>query len=132
MQKARLLLLDVIDRTGFKEIECEDLQDYYNALKCDCFDIAYRRIGPEDRYYDIFVDDCGLFADDPIVSALDDHFKPALVGNLIFAKHDVQGNTVGLTDEDIAYIKRSSMAIVNFDEETEKINPWTVVANVRY
>lgn len=93
---ARLLCFD-----GFnlKHVECNGLNDYYRHLECDCFDIAQRKIG--DKYYDIFVDDIGLFKDDPRVTALTEDGEPMLVGNLIFANHDNQGNTTSLTDEDI-------------------------------
>lgn len=130
MAKSRLLLLDVIDSEGFKEIECDGLQDYYDALKCDCFDIANRRIGDEDRRFDIFVDDCGLFVDSPIVSAIDSNLKPALVGNLIFAHHDAEGNTTGLSDDDIEYIKMNSIGIVDFD--AEPMRSWIAVGKVDY
>lgn len=105
---ARLLLLDAFTKDFndvVREIECNDLDDYYKYLKCDCFDIANRKIG-DDRY-DIFVDDCGLFVNHPIVSAIeDDTFYPMLVGNLIFAKHNAAGETISLTDEDMNNIKK--------------------------
>ncbi|HCJ37841.1 MAG TPA: hypothetical protein DHV37_05890 [Erysipelotrichaceae bacterium] len=105
---ARLLLLR-IDTTDFpeivKEVECNDLDDYYKYLNCGCFDIATRKIG--DKYYDIFVDDEGLFKDNPIMSMANiDNGEPMLVGNLIFANHDDEGNTTSLSDEDMNNIKR--------------------------
>lgn len=127
-KKARLLLLDVIGETGFNEIMCGDLQDYYDALKCNCFDIATRKVG--DKVFDIFVDDIGLFAEEPIVSAIDSNMKPALVGNLIFANHDREGNTTSLTDDDIKHIEKHALTMINYDADPIKV--WTAVQQVDY
>jgi len=111
---ARLLLVDVFDNQ-VKEVECNELDNYYKHLRCNCFDIAYRKVGG--RYFDIFVDDIGLFAEHPIVSAMDSAGNPMLVGNLIFANHDAEGNTTSLSDEDISIIKEHLMNVVDFDAE---------------
>lgn len=99
---ARLLLLDVFDNE-VKEVECDDLDDYYKYLRCDCFDITQRKI--DGKYFDIFCDDNGTFVEHPIVSALDSTNDPMLVGNLIFANADAEGNTTSLSDDDVAWIK---------------------------
>lgn len=129
---ARLLVLDVVDNEGFYEKECDDLQDYYDALKCDCFDIATRQIveidGESGKVFDIFCDDNGLFAENPIPSALDDNMQVALVGNLIFANHDNMGNTTSLSDEDIDFIKRNAISIY----DALRLKGWTAVINVCY
>jgi len=129
MGKARLLVFDVIGGTGFSEIECSKLDDYYKALKCDCFDVAYRKVGGEDgKYFDIFVDDIGLFVDNPIPSAFSSDSGVMLVGNLIFANHDSHGNTTSLSDEDIMLIRNSTSTAI--DPETGKA--WTVCFPVDY
>lgn len=120
MQKARVLVLDVIDGNGLYEAECSCLDDYYEHLKCECFDIATRKIG--DKYFDIFVDDVGLFAENPIPSVIDENMNPMLVGNCVFANHDREGNTTSLSDEDIAVIK-SAASTVGYSA----FNMWTAV-----
>ena len=118
----RVLVLDV-EKGEIREVEIsENIETIYRELGCDTFDIANRKIG--DRRFDIFCDDNGLFRDKPIVSAINaDHFSPMLVGNLLFANHDSEGRTVGLSDEDVAVI-RSNMAMV---VSSERENPWMVV-----
>ena len=98
---ARLLLIDV-ENDDVREIECSALDDYYENLGCDCFDIAYRAVG--DRAFDIFCDDEGLLKNDSILSAVTSDGEPVLVGNLIFANHYREGNTTSLSDDDIAII----------------------------
>ena len=111
---ARLLCLDVIGGKGLHEVECNKLQDYYDALKCDCFDIAGRVI--DGKQFDVYCDDIGLFAENPIPSAFDIVTeKPNLVGNLIFANHDSEGNTTSLTDEDMRRIE-GRIGIVTRDD----------------
>ena len=106
---ARLLVLDVIDGKGLYEAECNELDDYYRHLKCDCFDVATRKIG--DRYFDMFVDDEGLFKDPAIPSVFDSDMNPMLVGNVVFANHDEYGETTSLSDDDIRIIKESMVTI---------------------
>ena len=115
MNKARVLVLDVIGGKGFYEAECECLNDYYEHLKCETFDIATRKIG--NKYFDIFVDDVGLFAENPIPSVVDTSLTPMLVGNCIFANHDLEGNTTSLSDDDIAVIKNEVVNIYIIDEK---------------
>lgn len=117
----RVLVLDVENNTT-REVEIsDDITTIYRELGCDVFDIANRKIG--DRRFDIFCDDIGLFRDEPIVSAINaDDFSPMLVGNLLFANHDSEGRTVGLTDEDVAMI-RSNIAMV---VSSKRGDPWMV------
>lgn len=111
---ARLLLFD---GSEFREVECDGLDDYYRYLECDCFDIANRSV--RGVRYDIFVDDIGLFAEDPKITACDPEGRRMLVGNLIFANHDSEGNTTSLTDEDVERIK--SAAVVGFTPSGEVV-----------
>ena len=65
----------------------------------------------ENQGVDIFVDDEGLLKADPITTLLITEKKnpmkvlTSLVGNLIFVSHDDEGNTLGLTDEQIEFIQ---------------------------
>ena len=100
---AKLLALN--PAKGFHKCECKDLDDFYRELECGVFDIATRKIGG--KYFDIFCDDIGLFKDNNPVSAVDKDLKPMLVGNLIFANHDDQGNTTSLDEDDMIKILSS-------------------------
>lgn len=110
---ARLLMLDV-SRNELRETECNDLDDFYRDLGADPFDIARRKIGG--KMYDIFVDDMGLFKENPIVSAVSKSAEPMLVGNLIFANHDSEGNTTDLSMQDIARICSNMVRIASKDK----------------
>ena len=65
----------------------------------------------EKQGVDIFADDEGLLKADPITTLLITEKKNPmkvltyLVGNLIFVSHDDEGNTLGLTDEQIEFIQ---------------------------
>ena len=112
---ARVLVLDVLDGKGLYEADCTELDDYYKHLKCSTFDVARRKIG--DRYFDLFVDDIGLFSDDPIVSVYDEHMNPMLVGNVIIANHDSMGETTSLSNEDIKMINENVICAMYLDNE---------------
>ena len=65
----------------------------------------------EDHGIDIFADDEGLLKADPkttlIITDKKNRMKvlTCLVGNLIFVSHDDEGNTLGLTGSQVAFIK---------------------------
>ena len=65
----------------------------------------------ENHGVDIFADDEGLLKPNPkttlIITDKKNRMKvlTCLVGNLIFVSHDDEGNTLGLTDEQKAFIK---------------------------
>ncbi len=65
----------------------------------------------ENQSVDIFADDEGLLKANPkttlIITDKKNRMKVlmCLVGNLIFVSHDDEGNTLGLTDEQVEFIK---------------------------
>lgn len=108
---ARLLLLDVLRDDETYVSEYNKLQDFYDDLETDVLDITRLTIGG--KTFDVFVDDIGLFRENKVISAISvDPVKgfikvtPLLVGNLIFANHDAEGNTTDLSDDDIQLIKK--------------------------
>ena len=118
---ARVLVFDTEGEVNhFKLAECNELSDFYENLHCDTFDIANRDVGG--KRFDIFVDDIGLFRENPRVSAIrlvGDDIEPMLVGNLVFANHNAQGETTSLSDDDINLIIQSSVAVMRFDGKVE-------------
>lgn len=80
-----------------------ELQEYYDLIGCDYIDIVTRKIG--DTYFDIICDDEGLLKDNPRITAVDTEGNPMLVGNLIFSHTNEEGETVGITDEEIKMIR---------------------------
>lgn len=82
----------------------DDLDVFYELIGCRCIDIVHRKIG--NKYFDVICDDEGLFKDEVIVSAVDTQFRQMLVGNLIIATGDNEGNLIDLSDEDIKQILR--------------------------
>lgn len=101
----KVIFLDVEKQALPKVIEIEDNLDvFYELIGCRCVDIVERRIGH--KYFSVICDDEGLFKDDVLVSAVDVQFHPMLVGNLIVANSDDEGNLTDLSDEDIKQIVR--------------------------
>lgn len=106
-----LLLTD----KGFETKDIQDeLSEYYKLIECSTIDIVVRKIAG--KTYDIICDDEGLFKESPRVTALWNDFTPALVGNLIFAHHDAEGNMTGLTDNEIQDIMQSAMYLCNAEK----------------
>lgn len=106
-EKVKLLLLNPVK--GVKTVEYSDYRDLYPHLECEHFDITNRIIGG--KVFDVICDDEGLLKDNPVVSMVDMAFNPMLVGNLIFANHDADGNTTSLSQEDIRLIMENLIYI---------------------
>ena len=79
------------------------LENYYKILNCRLIDITERRISG--KYFDIIVDDEGLFDPSNKVSAVYEDGTPALVGSLIICNHDGEGNETALSSGDICKIQ---------------------------
>ena len=108
-EKTAVLVFDAEKRT-FKHTTISTLDDIYENLNCRCFDIATRKIG--DTYYDIYCDDEGLLKENPIVSAINHNGEVMLVGNLLFAKHNKRGGTVGLKEKEMDEIIENTVKVV--------------------
>ena len=124
MSRVRLLLLD--SDCGLSTVHCEDLDDYYKHIKCDTIDIVQRKIG--NKVFDIICDDEGRFKNNPRLSMISiyDDYMASLVGNLIFANHDAEGNTTSLSSEDIAIIKNEAVRVL--DADNGRMN-WVVLCS---
>lgn len=113
-------LVDTEKKTSGKVEIVPNLETYYSLLNCDLIDIVTRKIGG--RYYDIIVDDEGLFKSEPKISAQveDGSF---LVGNLLVLgtpdADDEEGKETGLTEFDIRRIANN----VRFAVTKEGISP---------
>lgn len=81
----------------------DDLEEFYGIIKCNTIDIVTRYI--KGVRFDIICDDEGLFKENPVVTAYDIAGRPMLVGMLIFAHHDDEGNMTGITTEDEKLLK---------------------------
>lgn len=82
----------------------DTLDDIYKAINARCFDIASRQIGTKtDKIYDIYCDDEGLLKPDNYLSAYGNN-DCLIVGDILIAKHDEQGEMIDLTQADIDYI----------------------------
>lgn len=82
----------------------QTLDDIYEAIDARCFDIAPRQIGTNpDMVFDIYCDDEGLFNPNNHLAAYGNN-DCLIVGDILIAKHDAQGEMVDLTQADIDYI----------------------------
>ena len=66
--------------------------------------VVERKIG--EKYFDIWLDDEGLLKEDRQLTGACMNAGEYLVGNLLIATHDDEGNTTGLTDEQINLITK--------------------------
>lgn len=124
----KVLLLDT-DSLQPQIVETEGgLEEWYRLIKCSLIDIVSRKIGG--RYYDVIVDDEGLYKGGAKVTALDTEQQPLLVGNLVICNHDGEGNETSLTDEDIERIKQELVILTEAGTDTPQ--RWLAINNMDY
>lgn len=98
----KTILLNVYENSADVIEIADNLQAFYKRLGCRLIDIVQRKIGR--RWFDVMCDDEGLFVEEPKISAIDNLGNMMFVGNLMFFRHDKEGNLKGLSEEDLNYI----------------------------
>ena len=95
------------------------LDEWHRLTHCDLFDVTTRQI--KGRDFTIFLDDLGLFKEGTIVSATDTTGAWQFVGSLVIANRDNEGNTIGLTPNDMETIlnRLKSVKVKRNGEERE-------------
>lgn len=123
MREINVFVVKPLQRVGkVVTIDGDDYTAMYPLLDCACFDIPRRTVGGVE--FDIFCDDEALYAEKVAVGLLYDDQRYNLVGNLVFTHSDDEGNTIGLTNDEIRmlydhlFIGRQA----NLDEETVIVN----------
>lgn len=101
----RMFLLDT-EKQEAREVDIStDLETYYKILDCNLVTVTERKINGV--YYDIVADDEGLFKENPIISAITEEGKAALVGSLLIQRYDAEKESAAeLTREDVESIKK--------------------------
>lgn len=129
MAKIKAFYVDPSTNTAEEREITPDLDTYYELLHCDCIDIVNRGFAMCNRRFDIICDDMGLYADDPRISAIDDHMQPMLVGALlVIGQADEEGNETSLTDEDVKILKHY---VRSFGTRVHPI-PYKMLAGMTY
>lgn len=122
----KVLLLDT-DSLQPQVVETEGgLLEWYRLIKCNLIDIVSRKIGG--RYYDIILDDEGLFKGAAKPTALDQQQQPQLVGNLVICNTDGEGNETTLTDEDIKHILKHIVVLT--EAGTDQPQKWLALNGI--
>lgn len=122
-----VIVFDVNERVfGRKQIE-DQLIVFYELIGCRAVDIVTRSIGG--KYYDIVCDDEGLFAESPVVSAVDDDGSVMFVGNLIICgMANDEGELTSLDDDDFYHI----MEHIGVALDRRKGKAYPVITEVGY
>jgi len=101
-------------KTIVKDIK-DELEVFYDFIKCRCIDIPHRTI--DGQPFAIICDDEGLFNPAPIPATLVTDSEGAttidIVGNIIIAKDGKEGELEGLTPQDIELIKKNIWELEN-------------------
>lgn len=78
------------------------LKDMYRIIDCRCVDI--RQVEIKGNYYDVWFDDEFLLTDKPPIPTLLLPYDTLICGNVLFAKSNEEGETIGLSYADVEII----------------------------
>ena len=79
----------------------DSYRDFYPVIDCEHFDVVVRKFGK--HYYDIYCDDVGLLLQKPpAIFTFDNDVAVELIcGNCFVCKHDDNGDTISLTEDEV-------------------------------
>ncbi|MBE6095100.1 MAG: hypothetical protein E7199_06500 [Schwartzia succinivorans] len=101
--------------------ETDKLNEYYRYLNCRCIDMA--TIDVDGHAYDVVCDDEALLRQ-PLIPSLYVSEEQVLFGNLVFARNNEDGESVGLEREDMIrlldYIDRQKESLYRWTEQQIK------------
>lgn len=101
--------------------ETDKLNEYYRYLNCRCIDMA--TIDVDGHAYDVVCDDEALLRQ-PLIPSLYVSEEQVLFGNLVFARNNKDGESVGLEREDMIrlldYIDRQKESLYRWTEQQIK------------
>jgi len=132
-EKLKLLLLKRGEEPKVVFLKKEhDYTDLKTLLGIDSpITVATRKIGG--KRFDIWCDDEGLLKGDEFialaVSIYPRYANEFLVGNLLIATSDSEGNTTGLSDNDIDLIKSNIHKVIDNPDKDKSGEPYEVVSN---
>lgn len=124
-----MLLLDV-EKQELREVECNSLDDYYKEIDCRCIDIKEVFVvncrTKKSMYIDVIYDDEFLLTNNrkiPSVLYITERndLETFLLGNVIFARHNKDGEIESLSVEQLEFIK-SCMENIPFEVIDEITN----------
>ena len=110
---ANMLLLDV-EKQELREVNCNSLEDYYKEIDCKCIDIkevfVINRHTKKSMYIDVIYDDEFLLTNNRKIPSVlyvteRNSLETFLLGNVIFARHNKDGEIESLSDEQSEFIK---------------------------
>lgn len=110
---ANMLLLDV-EKQELREVECNGLEDCYKEIDCRCIDIkevfVINRDTKKSMYIDVIYDDEFLLTNNRKIPSVlyvteRNDIETFLLGNVIFARHNKNGEIESLSDEQLEFIK---------------------------
>lgn len=103
-----------------KEFEDVSLETMYKEIGCHTVDVVSL-----DHNIDLWVDDNGLLVRDNVIHRLniegqDPEFAPHLAGNIFILANDGEGGTIGLSKEQVEWVKQNITFIAYFRVNNQK------------
>ena len=83
----------------YAQVVYEDFKDITHFLGVDEWTVIYRNFSGIRCV--IYLDDCGLYRENHVVTAVSEDYREALVGNLLIAKAGYGGEDESLTESDL-------------------------------
>ena len=103
-----------IDGT-FERVEFNSYKEIGALLNTDMWTTACRKFNG--KHFNIYLDDLGLYREQPVITAVKTNCSERLVGNLLLTVMDGRGGDISLTEEDFKRLEDSVILLNTWDDD---------------
>lgn len=99
----------------FERVELKSYKDIAPLVGSDMWTTARRKFNG--KHFNIYLDDIGLYREQPVTTAVNTKYSERLVGNLLLTIMDGRGGDISLTEEDFKRLENSVILLNTWDDD---------------
>ena len=99
----------------FERVEIKSYKDIAPLVGTDMWTTAFRRFNG--KGFHIYLDDLGLYREQPVTTAVKAKNNERLVGNLLLTLMDGRGEDISLTEDDFKRLEDSIILLNTWDDD---------------
>lgn len=99
----------------FERVELKSYKDIAHLIGTDMWTTACRKFNG--KHFNIYLDDLGLYREQPVITAVKTNNNERLVGNLLLTLMDGRGEDISLTDDDFKRLEDCIILLNTWDDD---------------
>lgn len=99
----------------FERVELKSYEDIAPLVGTDMWTTAFRRFNG--KGFHIYLDDLGLYREQPVMTATKLNLRDRLFGNLLITCMDGRGEEISLTEDDFQRLEDSIILLNTWDDD---------------